>query len=157
MKNPLNRREFGTFSVILLAFIPGAHGVLKVVRRFARAIINNGKSYALIGAQLLLGRSFLRELGSCRLLRIYSRWKAFLFFWKGSPRFRKSATDKSSSEFSCLRGENAPTLLCFSPVRAEFFRSQVDIRSFELLENAYLAAQVCEAIIQDVLAICSLI
>jgi hypothetical protein len=57
MKNPLNRREFGTFSVILLAFIPGAQkdpayeiGVLQVVRRFARAIINNGKSYALIGA-----------------------------------------------------------------------------------------------------------
>jgi len=50
MKNPL-REEFGTFSVILLAFIPGARKiVLKVVRRFVRAIINNGKSYALIGA-----------------------------------------------------------------------------------------------------------
>ena len=75
------------------------------------------------------------------------------FCGKGLLGLEKVRLTKSSSEFSCLRGENAPVLPCFSPARAEFFRSQVDIRSFELLENAYLAQNVSGDLISGLVAI----
>jgi len=86
------RREFGTFSVIVLAFIPGARKDPQVRDRCFKSREKVCESYHkqrqklcmhLLAHSCLLGRSFLRERGCCRLLRIYARWKAFLFFGKG--------------------------------------------------------------------------
>jgi hypothetical protein len=119
------------------------------VRRFARAIINNGKSYACTYWRIAAcwAAPFYASADVVVFSASMLDGKLSSFFGKGLLGLEKVRLTKSSSEFSCLRGENAPVLPCFSPARAEFFRSQVDIRSFELLENAYLAAQVCEAII----------
>jgi hypothetical protein len=98
-------------------------GVSKVVRRFARAIINNGKSYA------------------CTYWRIAACWaapfyasadvvvfsaskldgKLSSFFGKGLLRFRKSATDKILERvFMFARRECTDTALLLSRASGVF-------------------------------------
>jgi len=125
------------------------------VRRFARAIINNGKSYACTYWRIAAcwAAPFYASADVVVFSASMLDGKLSSFFGKGLLGLEKVRLTKSSSEFSCLRGENAPVLPCFSPARAEFFRSQVDIRSFELLENAYLAQNVAGDLISGLVEI----
>ena len=114
----------------MLAFIPGARKDPQVRDRCFKSREKVCESYHkqrqklcmhLLAHSCLLGRSFLRERGCCRLLRIYARWKAFLFLWKGSPRFRKSATDKILERvFMFARRECTDTALLLSRASGVF-------------------------------------